>query len=98
MQLVKRLYGIAYLNEEERKNSHIFQIEYYKIEEETGTYGIEIVKKQENEEEKKIVKISQEEEKVEELLETLKRNKVTPIEVEYILEDLSYIEKEKSVI
>ena len=98
MQLIKRLYGIAYLNEEERKNSHIFQIEYYKIEEEAGTYGIEIVKKQENEEEKKIVKISQEEEKVEELLETLKRNKVTPIEVEYILEDLSYTEKEKSVI
>lgn len=86
----KKLYGIADLSHKEQEQSNIFRIEYYKIKEEK--YGIEIIKKCKNEsiENKEIRMIEKDEKKINNLLNILKRNKVTPIEVEYILEDLNY--------
>jgi len=86
----KKLYDIAYLSEEEQKESNISKLEYYKIKEEK--YGVEIIQKYTNEkiENKQIKKLEQNEEKIDNLLNMLKRNKVTVGEIEYILEDLNY--------
>ena len=88
--LLKKLYGSVDLSCEEQEISKIFKIEYYKIKEEK--YGLEIIKRTLNQEiESKIIrKIYDEEKHINELLEILKRNKVTPTELEYILEDLNY--------
>lgn len=90
MKCSKRLYGIADLSKEEQKESSISKLEYYKIKEEK--YGVEIIQKYTNEkiEDKQIRELEQSEEKIDKLLSILKRNKVTPTEVEYILEDLNY--------
>ena len=87
----KELYDIANLSKNEQEQSNICKIEYYKIKEEK--YGIEIIKKLNNNETevKQARKIEISEEKINELLEILKRNRVTPMELEYVLEDLNYI-------
>ena len=91
MKYSKELYDIANLSKNEQEQSNICKIEYYKIKEEK--YGIEIIKKLNNNETevKQARKIEISEEKINELLEILKRNRVTPMELEYVLEDLNYI-------
>ena len=86
----KKLYGIEYLSNKEQEESNIYKLEYYKIKEEK--YGIEIIQKYTNEktENREINGIEQNEEQIDNLLNMLKRNKVTLGEVEYILEDLNY--------
>ena len=97
MNYLKKFYGKTVLDnsdsDEIRKDFKI-ELEYYQIEDETFNkpYGIEIVKKDteenENHVENKIVdSICCDKQDVDALLEILVRNKVTPIIAEEIVED-----------
>lgn len=76
---------------------HNIKIEYYKVKntnvENNVAYGIEIVKKEylngnEKEEKESMKNLTKSEEKVETILEILKRNVVTPTSLEYIITDM----------
>lgn len=76
---------------------HNIKIEYYKVKntnvENNAAYGIEIVKKEylngnEKEEKESMKNLTKSEEKVETILEILKRNVVTPTSLEYIITDM----------
>jgi len=103
MEQFKRFYGGTFINKEELMANGIFhpiKLEYYKIKRESkdflntngDTYGIQIVK---TEYINKTVKIETKEikykinneEKIEQILEILKNNQVTPIVAEDIVED-----------
>lgn len=98
----KMFYGGTFLTDEDLKeaykNSNI-NLEYYKIKldenvnlnENINQYGIEIVKKENNvvEERKEVLNVTNDEKELNQLLEVLKKNKVTPVSLENILEDLN---------
>lgn len=104
MQDSRTYYGATFLGEEDLKESNIkhrIELEYYttenhikeEIKDRETTYGIEIVKKEytndkieiETESKKQISNNSQ---KVIEIIDTLKKYKVTPIGLNDVLEDL----------
>lgn len=101
MKIEKEFYGEAKLDEEDCLELQTpIKLKYYKVkntklEEEGCSYGIEIVKEEGELDEKKLEKeeitaIYKSEEKTNEVLEKLKRNKVTPIELKDIIYDLNY--------
>lgn len=68
------------------------------LEEEGCTYGIEIIKEEKStngidEEHEEIGALYRSEEKADEVLEILKRNKVTPIELRDVISDLNFRQK-----
>lgn len=92
------LYGEIQLDEQILRENNIYhnmELEYYKIKNnnENKMYGIEIVKREyinnEIQEENKYIKeLTKSEETVENLLEKLKKNIVTPTSLEYIITDM----------
>ena len=99
MKCLKKLYGKAVIDSsdsEEIQKEDKIELEYYQIKNERS-YGIEIVKKQienniMNIEEKTVGHICNEEQDNNKLLEILMLNKVTPVAVDDIIQDLSKIE------
>ncbi len=103
MSAIKEFYGGTFLNTQETINSsEKIELKYYKIINEVAgkrtnhiKYGIEVVKKciKGNiitEEKKEIFNCIENEDTAEKVLEILKVNKVSPINVVDILEDMSY--------
>lgn len=95
----KTCYGMTYFDEKdlkETKINHRVELEYYKTEKDTKDdfkYGIEIRKKEYindsiSEEMNNIDNISNSSDKVIEIINTLKKYKVTPIGLNDVLEDL----------
>ena len=100
----KAYYGATFLEEEDLKETNInhkIELEYYttknytneNIKEESVNYGIEIIKKEYKDdkidtETNNRQYISNNAEKIIEIIETLKRHKVTPIGLNDVLEDL----------
>lgn len=101
MNYLKKFYGRTVIDDsdsEELPKDHKIELEYYQIksEESNKPYGIEIVKRKvENDimniEEKAVYHICNEEEDNNKLLEVLMSNKVTPVAVDDIIQDLSKI-------
>lgn len=79
---------------EDLKIKYPIKVEYYKTtNEENNTYGIEIIKKEYkkrkiNTEQKAIMNLTNDENKIEKLLNIFKENKVTIINAEDIIEDI----------
>ncbi len=99
MENSKTCYGITYFDEndlKETKINHRVELEYYKtnkVAEDDCKYGIEIRKKEYTNnsikvESNNIEDISNSSDKVIEIINTLKRHKVTPIGLNDVLEDL----------
>lgn len=103
---MKRFYGSIFIGKEKLEEAGInnpIKLEYYKIineneeiNEEKSKFGIKIVKTQylENDtiiEDETIKHISNNSERVDQILEILKTNEVTPICLQDIVNDLSYI-------
>ncbi len=99
MKYIRKLYGKVTIKLDDFINKYDeFKVEYYKIENylaepNSKKYGIEVLKIVEFEnnqiiERKEIDNIFDNEEKIDKLLELLKRNKVTPISVEEIIADI----------
>ena len=99
----KAYYGATFLGEEELRETNInhkIELEYYKTKkhinrnkEKYTSYGIEIVKKEYKDNKIDIETNNREHitnnvDKVIEIIETLKRHKVTPIGLNDVLEDL----------
>lgn len=96
---MKKFYGGTFINKTKLKEAEIYnpiKLEYYKIENEENTketYGIEVVKTEYIEDdisiERKILDGITDNEKVaNNILDLFKRNEVTPISVDEIIEDL----------
>lgn len=94
---MKVFYGGIFIEGEALQEAglqHPIKLEYYKtINKETNKYGIDIVKteynkNQINTEEKEIKYLSNDESKIEKLLNLFKQNTVTPVTAEYITEDI----------
>ncbi len=94
----KEFYGKTFINtnsDNERYGKQI-ELEYFKTQgkqENANTYGIEIIKTQMNGnkiyvEKKQINSITSYENKAYKMLELLKRHKVTPVAMPYIIEDI----------
>ena len=101
MKIEKEFYGEVDLDEEDSLELQTpIKVKYYKIkniglEEEGSSYGIEIIKEQNDlleskREKEEIRSIYKNEDKTNEILEILKRNKVTPIELKDVIQDLTY--------
>lgn len=98
----KILYGEIRLKNEdfgESEGKHLMKLEYYKTQNYSGNlfmtenFGVEIKKKEYlgsrvEEETKCIENVTRKEEVIDELIETLKRNKVTPVSLEEVVKDL----------
>lgn len=103
MKNTRKHFGDTIIKKEDSKEeeSNSFKIEYYEIEssiseaEYLNQYGLEIVKRNikdgEIVERKGIMDITKSEEKINNLLDILHRNKVTPISLIDIIEDLQYM-------
>ena len=104
MEYKKRLFGKTIIDSsdsDEIKDNEKIELEYYETHNLVGKnirkYGIEVIKKKEMDEkfniESKIVNnISNEETKIDRLLEILMLNKVTPISVDDIISDTSVLD------
>ena len=98
MKYLKKLYGKTVIdssNNEEMDKSHKIELEYYQIKSNTEgkPYGIEIVKKNRknekmNIENSVIYNIYSEEKDNNNLIEKLMKNKVTPVALNDVVEDL----------
>lgn len=101
--MTKKFYGGKFINKEKLLSEGInypIKIDYYKIcdnaeNNETTQYGLEIVKteyKRENIniENEQMLKVTKEEKIIDNILDKLKNNEVTPIIAKYIVEDLVY--------
>lgn len=100
---MRTFFDSTFIKEEtlnEARIYHPIKLEYYKIineenkKEEKIRFGINIVKREYKKEgikieNKKVQYVSNDEKKVEKILNTLKENEVTPIAVEDVLEDIS---------
>lgn len=95
---MKTFFGSVFIDKDkllEARIGHIIKLEYYKIiDEENKKYGIRTIKKEymgnkTRIEEKTINYLSNDEQKIEDILNILKRNEVTPVCVEEIISDLS---------
>lgn len=93
---MKTFFGEVYINEQELEESGIkypIKVEYYKTtDEEKGekNYGIEIIKKEYKilEDKIQIENLTKEENKIEELINLLKKNEVTTIGAKDVIEDI----------
>ena len=96
---MRTVYGGTFINMEQLKESNIYtpiKLEYYKIKNEKNykeNYGIEIFKTKYKGEEiltekAEINNITSDENTIEMLLEILKRNEVTPVSANEVIEDL----------
>lgn len=103
MNYKRCLYGKILLDEKLLMNNiyHDVEVEYYKVKRKdennarnsNEVYGIEIVKRDYYNEEVKveneyIEKVTSDEQSVNNILEKLKNNQVTPVELEYVIKDL----------
>ncbi len=99
MDISKTCYGMTYFDEndlKETKINHRVELEYYQTNintEDKFKYGIEIKKKEYinniiTEESNNIENVSNSSDKVIEIINTLKKYKVTPIGLNDVLEDL----------
>lgn len=103
MDSYKQLYGETYLDckdSEELSYGYKIDLSYYKtmyplqVEEEQKIYGIEVIKKEWNQnqmlktEKIEIENITNKEDEAERLLKLLKENKVTPITVTDVIDDI----------
>lgn len=101
MKNKKELYGETFINETDSEEIiEPIKLSYYKVfhfedtlEEEAVSYGVEVVKQQNNNniammETKEIENKIAKEEEADALLELLKINKVTPVSLQDVLEDL----------
>ena len=97
MKNIRKFYGEIVVKVEKidyEKNFYEFIVEYYKIfHENSKKIGIEVIKKIKIEndeiiERKEVDDILDSEEKADKLLEILKRNKVTPIALKDVIDDL----------
>ena len=97
MKNIRKFYGEIVVKVEKidyEKNFYEFIVEYYKIfHEKSKKIGIEVIKKIKIEndeiiERKEVDDILDSEEKADKLLEILKRNKVTPIALKDVIDDL----------
>ena len=97
----KLVYGETDVEREDPLGLHpSIHLKYVKIknnllEEEGCTYGIEIIKEEKNankidEEREEIGALYRSEERANEVLEILKRNKVTPVELKDVISDINY--------
>lgn len=110
MGVYKKFYGCTFFTEEDMKESSIkgkVELNYYKIKsnnantlnEDDALYGIEVVKKQYDEDDKifeetqSINNITQNEGYVDKMLETLRDYKVTPVGLQNVIDDLKQIWK-----
>ena len=104
MKNTRKFYGDTIINLEDMEEDelrNLFKIEYYQIESSISEashlnqYGIEILKRSYKDdtilERKEIMDITNVEEKVNNVLDILYRNKVTPISVDDIIEDLQFM-------
>lgn len=100
---MKKLYAGIVLNKEELKesNSNRIELEYYKISkkskekisQKTNIYGIEIIKKEysgkrKRKEKNNIYNLTDDEKVINSLLNILKSNKVTPVALDDIVEEV----------
>ncbi len=103
LQMTKKFYGGKFINKDKLFTEGIrypIKIEYYKIydNEQNGEitkYGLEVIKTEYrsekiNVENKKVLNITNEEKVIDNILDKLKNNEVTPIIAKYIVEDLVY--------
>ena len=101
MECSKTYYGGTSFDKEElaeTKINHRIELEYYKTKEEHNKqmiYGIEVVKKEYREkgidiEANNVANLSDCTNKVEEIIDTLKRYKVTPVCLHDVIEDIIY--------
>ncbi len=101
--MIKKFYGGKFISKERLFNEGInypIKIDYYKIcdnteNKEITQYGLEIVKTEYktekiNVENEQVLKVTKEEKIIDNILEKLKKNEVTPIIAKYIVEDLVY--------
>ncbi|MCI8833061.1 MAG: hypothetical protein HFJ18_03390 [Clostridia bacterium] len=101
--MIKKFYGGKFIDKEKlfiEGIKHPIKVEYYKIydnteNEEITQYGLEVVKTEYNKENinienKQILKVTKEEKVIDNILDKLKNNEVTPIIAKYIVEDLVY--------
>ena len=101
---MKTFFSSTFINKETLKQAgihHPIKLEYYKIinedeviKQEKAKFGIKVVKTEYKTEDtkvenKKVQYVSNDEKKIEEILNVLKENEVTPITVEDILSDFS---------
>ncbi len=96
---MKKFYGETFINKTKLKEASIYnpiKLEYYKIESKENTkeaYGIEVVKTEYKQgnilvERKTLDEITSNENVANNILELFKRNEVTPISADEIIEDL----------
>ena len=101
---MKSFYGGIFMKKENLEEAGIpytIKLEYYKIIEEKNyreNYGIEVIKTEYRNEQicvenKTLYDVANDEEKVDDFLNLLKENEVTPITVDYILEDWINVNK-----
>ncbi len=101
--MIKKFYGGKFINKEKLFKEGInypIKIDYYKIcdnteNKEITQYGLEIVKTEYkaekiNIENEQVLKVTKEEKIIDNILEKLKKNEVTPVIAKYIVEDLVY--------
>ncbi len=108
LQMIKKFYGGMFIEKEKLANEGIkypIKIEYYKIcdnteNKEITKYGLEVIKteyknQEINIEKEKVLEITKEERIIDNILDKLKRNQVTPVITKYIVEDLIYEKRQR---
>ena len=105
---MKNFFGSIFINRDKLLEAGInypIKVEYYKITDEERTkqknhlvYGVQIIKTEYRNEQicvenKTLYDVANDEEKVDDFLNLLKENEVTPITVDYILEDWINVNK-----
>ena len=97
----KDIFAEIFIDEKNLKENGIFypiKLEYYKIKDEKDEYGVEVVKKEYTEkytniEKEEIIKITKEEELIENIIYKLKENLVTPFAIKDVFEENGFIEE-----
>ena len=101
--MIKKFYGGKFIDKQKLSSAGIdypIKIEYYKIYDneenrEITQYGLEVVKTEYkaeniNIESKEVLKVTKEEKIIDNILDKLKNNEVTPVIARYIVEDLVF--------
>ena len=101
--MIKKFYGGKFIDKQKLSNAGIdypIKIEYYKIydneeNKEITLYGLEVVKTEYkteniNVENKEVLKVTKEEKIIDNILDKLKDNEVTPVIAKYIVEDMVF--------
>lgn len=101
--MIRKFYGGKFIDREKLSNEGIdypIKIEYYKIydneeNKDITQYGLEVVKTEYKTEKvdienKEVLKVTKEEKIINNILDKLKNNEVTPVITKYIVEDLIY--------